>query len=103
MIENIIIWLVIGLVVGVLGRLILPGRASVGWVPTIGIGIVAALVGGWLSYRVLHVDDSDYRPFGFEGDGWIAWVPMIISVVLAAVGISLYAGSAGRGHRRARR
>ncbi|AKU15179.1 GlsB/YeaQ/YmgE family stress response membrane protein [Luteipulveratus mongoliensis] len=86
MIGNIIVWLIIGVVVGALARLVLPGRQSISWVATIVIGIIAAFVGGLISYSLIGVDDN----------GGIQWIPLIISVALAAVGVSLYAGSAGR-------
>ena len=82
MIGNIIVWLIIGIVVGALARLVLPGKQSIGWAPTIIIGIIAALIGGFISYSLLDVDDN----------GGIQWIPLIISVVLGAIGVSIYAG-----------
>lgn len=90
MIGNIVVWIIIGIVVGALARLALPGRQSIGWVPTILIGIVAALIGGFVSYSLLEVDDN----------GGIEWIPLAISVVLGAIGVSLYAGSRLSGRSR---
>ena len=36
-----------GLVIGVLARLIKPGADSMGWIMTILLGIVGAVIGGW--------------------------------------------------------
>jgi uncharacterized membrane protein YeaQ/YmgE (transglycosylase-associated protein family) len=48
-----IIWLiVIGLVVGLIARLIVPGRQSMGWIATALLGIVGAYVGGTLGSLV---------------------------------------------------
>lgn len=45
---SIVGWLAIGLVAGVLGRLLIPGRGPGGFVVTILIGIAGALFGGFL-------------------------------------------------------
>lgn len=45
---NIIIWIALGLVAGVLGKMIMPGKDPGGWVITILLGIAGAFVGGWL-------------------------------------------------------
>lgn len=49
----IIVWLVIGLVIGALARLLVPGRQHIGIIMTILIGIVAALLGGIITTAVL--------------------------------------------------
>jgi uncharacterized membrane protein YeaQ/YmgE (transglycosylase-associated protein family) len=44
-----IIWLIIlGLIVGLIARLIVPGRQPMGWIATAVLGIVGAYVGGTL-------------------------------------------------------
>jgi uncharacterized membrane protein YeaQ/YmgE (transglycosylase-associated protein family) len=45
---GIITWIVLGLVVGALARWIMPGRQPGGWVVSIILGIVGAVVGGWI-------------------------------------------------------
>jgi uncharacterized membrane protein YeaQ/YmgE (transglycosylase-associated protein family) len=49
----VIAWLLIGLVIGALARLLVPGRQHIGLILTIVIGVVAALVGGILTTAVL--------------------------------------------------
>ena len=49
---SVIGWIVFGLIVGVVAKFLMPGRDPGGFVVTIGIGIVGALVGGFLG-RVL--------------------------------------------------
>jgi uncharacterized membrane protein YeaQ/YmgE (transglycosylase-associated protein family) len=39
-------WALIGLVIGALARLVLPGEQAVGWVATALLGVVGALLGG---------------------------------------------------------
>ena len=46
--ENIIIWLVLGLVAGGLAKFIMPGKDPGGLLVTIGIGIAGSFVGGYV-------------------------------------------------------
>jgi uncharacterized membrane protein YeaQ/YmgE (transglycosylase-associated protein family) len=78
MILFIISLLVVGLIVGALGRLIHPGRDDMSILATIGIGIVAMLIAGLIVKPLL----------GFGG-GFITAV--IVSIALVA----LYARMAG--------
>ncbi|MFC3579958.1 GlsB/YeaQ/YmgE family stress response membrane protein [Sphingomonas hylomeconis] len=47
--EGIIGWILIGLVAGILGKIIMPGRDPGGFIVTILIGIAGALLGGYLA------------------------------------------------------
>ena len=49
MFEGILGYIVGGLVIGVLARLIKPGADPMGWIMTIVLGIIGAVVGGWAS------------------------------------------------------
>ena len=52
------IWfIIVGAIVGALGRLVHPGRDPMGWLLTIAVGIVAmviaaAISGGWLAFII---------------------------------------------------
>jgi uncharacterized membrane protein YeaQ/YmgE (transglycosylase-associated protein family) len=85
MISAIISAIVVGAIIGALGRLVVRGKQNMSMVATILIGIVAALVGTFIA-RALGVGDTN----------GIDWIKLIIQVALAAVGVSLYAGSRGR-------
>jgi uncharacterized membrane protein YeaQ/YmgE (transglycosylase-associated protein family) len=76
-IDGVISAIFIGIVIGVLGRLVVPGRQRIGVLWTIGVGIVAALVGSLLAAG-LGVDDT-------KGVDWIEW---LIQIGLAAVGVA---------------
>jgi len=76
-ISGIISAVVIGVVIGVLGRLALPGRQHIGVLWTIAVGIIAALVGTALASG-LGVADTN-------GVDWIEW---LIQIGLAAVGVT---------------
>jgi uncharacterized membrane protein YeaQ/YmgE (transglycosylase-associated protein family) len=70
------IWfLIVGAIVGALGRLFHPGRDAMGWLLTIAIGVVSMLVAAIIS------------------SGWIAFViGVIIAVVLVAL-VGRFAGT----------
>lgn len=46
--ETVLTVIVTGLVIGLLGRLLAPGRQRIGILLTIGVGIVGALIGAWV-------------------------------------------------------
>jgi len=45
---SVIGWIIFGLIVGAIAKLVMPGRDPGGWVVTILLGIAGALIGGWL-------------------------------------------------------
>ncbi|EBM2756920.1 GlsB/YeaQ/YmgE family stress response membrane protein [Salmonella enterica] len=46
---GIIAWIVFGLIAGVIAKLLMPGREGGGFILTCILGIVGAVVGGWLA------------------------------------------------------
>lgn len=80
-VSGIISALVVGLIIGALGRLVLPGRQSIPIWLTIVVGIVAAVIGTFIA-TALGVGDT----------GGVDWIEVIIQVALAAGGVSLAAG-----------
>jgi uncharacterized membrane protein YeaQ/YmgE (transglycosylase-associated protein family) len=72
---DVIIWVIFGLVVGVVAKFLMPGRDPGGFIITIVFGIVGALLGGWLG-RVIGI----YRPG--EPVGFIMAVVGAIIVLL---------------------
>jgi uncharacterized membrane protein YeaQ/YmgE (transglycosylase-associated protein family) len=60
---GIISWIVWGLVIGLIARLLLPGRQSIGLLWTIVLGIGGAVIGGLLA-TALGVGDADEFDFG---------------------------------------
>jgi uncharacterized membrane protein YeaQ/YmgE (transglycosylase-associated protein family) len=76
-----LLWLVItGLIIGALGRLVLPGRQDISLLATALIGIAASLLGGILANA-------------FDA-GWI--IQFLVAVALAAIGITVFAESEQR-------
>lgn len=45
---GIIGWILIGLIMGAIARAILPGKAAGGWFITLVVGVLGALLGGWI-------------------------------------------------------
>lgn len=75
MIGNIIGTIVFGAVIGVLARLVIPGKQAIGWVVTVLLGVAGALIGYWVWDGLLGKGDT-------RGIDWIRW---IISIAAAAV------------------
>ncbi|MPY78634.1 MAG: GlsB/YeaQ/YmgE family stress response membrane protein [Actinophytocola sp.] len=75
----------VGLVIGALARLILPGRQAIGLLATIAVGILAALVGTWLTNQMGIGDAKGYDLF-----------ELIVQVALAVIGVGLVAGALRR-------
>jgi uncharacterized membrane protein YeaQ/YmgE (transglycosylase-associated protein family) len=56
-------FLILGLIAGAIARLLVPGRDPIGWVGTIVLGCVGALVGGFLG-RAIFNDNNGVGLFG---------------------------------------
>ena len=83
--TGIITAIIIGTVIGVLGRLMLPGRQSMPVWLTIVVGIVAALLGSVIAGAL-----------DLQQTGGFDWVEFFIQVALAAAGVAAVAGMGGR-------
>ena len=74
------IWfIIVGAIVGVLGRLVHPGRDPMGWLLTIAVGIVAMIIAAAIS------------------SGWLAFV---IGVIVAAILVAILGRLVGGDRRR---
>ena len=84
MIGELIAAIIIGIVAGYLGRALLPGKDSMGFVGTVLVGIVGALVGWALFTYALGIGDEDK----FDLGGIIGSIigVMLVLLVLRAVG-----------------
>lgn len=68
MIGSIIGWILFGLVVGAVARLLLPGRDPMGWVATILLGVAGSFVGGFLANLFFASSEADrIEPASFLG------------------------------------
>jgi uncharacterized membrane protein YeaQ/YmgE (transglycosylase-associated protein family) len=84
-ISGIFTALIIGILIGALGRLVLPGRQKIGFWLTLLVGVVAALL-GTLAAGLLGVDDT-------RG---IDWIELALQVAFAAGGVALIDGIRAR-------
>lgn len=53
-------WIVLGLIAGALAKLILPGKQGGGFFATLILGVVGAVLGGWLGSMIFGVDISEF-------------------------------------------
>ncbi|MDM7490148.1 GlsB/YeaQ/YmgE family stress response membrane protein [Rhodococcus sp. CSLK01-03] len=72
--------IVAGIIVGILARLVIPGKQAMGWLITVVIGIIGALIGYWVWYGLLDKGDTDN----------INWIQLFISVAAAVVLTLIY-------------
>ena len=80
----IVLWILFGLVVGLIAKLLVPGREPGGFILTAGLGIVGALVGGFLG-RLIGLYPSYQSTGGF-----------LMSVVGAVLVLAIYNAVIGR-------
>jgi uncharacterized membrane protein YeaQ/YmgE (transglycosylase-associated protein family) len=76
-----IIWIcIIGLVVGAIARLLLPGRDNIGIFGTIVLGIVGSFIGGFLENLVEHhtLSVHSFHPVGLIGSVIGAFVLLLL-------------------------
>ncbi|MCX2924030.1 GlsB/YeaQ/YmgE family stress response membrane protein [Streptomyces sp. NEAU-W12] len=76
-IDGIISAIVIGIVIGVLGRLVVPGRQRIGVLWTIVVGVIAALIGSAIA-----------TAFGVADTKGVDWVEWLVQIGLAAFGVA---------------
>ncbi len=84
-VTGIITALIVGLIIGALGRLVVPGRQNIPLWLTLVIGVVAALLGTAVA-----------RGFGVATTPGFDFIEFLIQVAFAAIGVALVAGFAGR-------
>ena len=82
-VTGIISALIIGLVIGALGRLVVPGKQDIPIWLTMLIGVVAALIGSAIVGPLRDTSGID-------------WIEIVVQVVLAAIGVWLVTMLRGR-------
>jgi len=85
MLPAIVSAIIVGAIIGALGRLVVRGKQDISAIATILIGIVAALIGTFIA-KALGVGDTN----------GVDWIKLVIQIVLAAVGVTVFAGSRTR-------
>ncbi len=69
--------IIFGAVIGVLARVVLPGKQSIGWLITIVLGVAGALIGYWAWGLIASGGNAD--------TGGVDWIRWAISIAAAAV------------------
>jgi uncharacterized membrane protein YeaQ/YmgE (transglycosylase-associated protein family) len=83
--------IVVGAIIGVLARLIVPGKQQISMVMTVVLGIVGAIIGGLIAHALNIGEITELNVGGF-----------ILAVIAAVVLVGAYAGIAGRSNRSVR-
>lgn len=86
MIGTILGALIVGLIVGALARLIMPGKQNIGVIMTIALGALGSFLGSWLTYQLGYTNSNG----GFE------IIPFLVGIVVAIVLIAIYVGVTGK-------
>jgi uncharacterized membrane protein YeaQ/YmgE (transglycosylase-associated protein family) len=84
-------FILLGLIAGAIAKLILPGRQGGGWLATLVLGVIGALIGGWLGGLIFDV--------GY--DGFFSIQSWIIAILGALVVLVIWGAITGRRRSRA--
>ena len=82
-------WIVLGLVAGAIAKAILPGRQGGGWVITLVLGVVGAILGGWIGSLIFGGGLGDF----FDLRTWL------LAILGAIIVLLIYGAIAGRRSR----
>ena len=93
MISTIIGAIVVGLIVGVLARLVMPGKQNIGVIVTIVLGALGSFLGTWVSYKLGYSNQN----------GGFKVIPFLVGVVFAVILIAAYLGITGKRQNRVTR
>ncbi|WP_206665821.1 GlsB/YeaQ/YmgE family stress response membrane protein [Pedococcus bigeumensis] len=86
MILDILGLIIFGAVIGILARLVLPGKQNISALVTVILGILGALAGYYIWGAISNKGDT-------SGVDWIRW---IISIIVAAVLVTVYGSITGK-------
>ncbi len=82
-------FLLLGLIAGAIAKALLPGRQGGGWVVTLVLGVVGALLGGWIGSLIFGGGLGDF----FDLRTWL------LSILGAVIVLLIYGAVAGRRSR----
>lgn len=83
-------FLLLGLIAGAIAKLILPGKQGGGWFVTLLLGVVGAILGGWLGSMIFHTKIDEF----WSLSSWLLAIGGSLIVLL------IYGLIVGRGDRR---
>lgn len=76
---TIVLYALIGLIVGLVARFLVPGRDPMGFIGTLVVGVIGAILGGWLAGNVFPET---------QGIDWLASIAVPILLVLMIRGFT---------------
>jgi uncharacterized membrane protein YeaQ/YmgE (transglycosylase-associated protein family) len=91
MVGEIIGAIFLGIIAGYLGRALMPGKQSMGFIATIGLGLVGSRVGWAVFTWLLGIGDDDKFDLG-------GWLGAIVGVIIV---LAIWGAVAGRNDKRA--
>ena len=94
---GVIAWIVLGLAAGLIANMLIPGRRQQGLILTCVIGVVGALLGGWLATKIFHIHSLQ----GFFNLS--TWVTAIVGAAILLLAYHLVTSQTSRSGRFARR
>ena len=83
-------FIILGLIAGAIAKLILPGKQGGGWFLTLLLGVVGALLGGWLAGLIFDIGYDDFWSIR-------SWLIAIVGAII----VLLIWGLITRGSRKA--
>jgi uncharacterized membrane protein YeaQ/YmgE (transglycosylase-associated protein family) len=86
MIGTIVSAIVVGLIIGALARLVMPGKQNIGVIMTIVLGVLGSFIGTWVTYQLGYQNEN----------GGFAIIPFLVGVVVAIILIAIYVAITGR-------
>ena len=92
---SIIAWIVLGLVSGMIAKMVTGSRGSPGFIVTGALGVAGALLGGWVATRLFHV----VTLHGFFNIS--TWLTAIAGAAVLLLAYHLVSNRGGFAHRRA--
>ena len=75
---SILLYILVGAVVGVIARFLVPGDDPLGVIGTIVLGVVGAVIGGWLAGEF------------FEETNGVDWIASIVVAVLLVLAVRMF-------------
>ena len=86
---GILAFLILGLIAGAIAKAILPGRQGGGWLITLVLGVVGAILGGWIGSLIFGGGLGDF----FDLRTWL------LSILGAVIVLLIFGAVAGRRSR----
>jgi uncharacterized membrane protein YeaQ/YmgE (transglycosylase-associated protein family) len=75
---NFLAFLLLGLIAGAIAKAILPGRQGGGWIATLILGVIGALLGGWIGGALFGADMDKFFSL-------VSWIWAIIGALIVLV------------------